>query len=601
MPKPRTVRSRLLLAAAVAALPLLAAGRAFAQLPAGQDGRAADANPRVGSGGFNTTQNPPNYIIDRIQNGNRIITGNVTGFDHFRGQRPYTDPREFRGNVGTQTSDDFIRRSAGAPQAYSSNPLSNIGVSQPFYGGRLANPSLLPEGFVQQGVTGTFTPTPTNPPQTDRNRIDARLGSSIRPFDLMLPGQVDPQTGLPQMLTASPLLGVRQVDFANPNDRSFLAYWSSLRQENALSRLNLDARTVQKLRDELSETAPGIAPRTNDVPGVNQADTPPRNPNQIKADTVTPFETPENRNIGESINSTTIGGQPLNNTVRPEGSTVRRLIVPARRQSSQYAELEKRLARYYTQEMETDEQRNREFLAELRAYQAQAPNALGPNFERMSKAVADRAAASNANRGGPAFRPPPTKIESLAAGVQQPGLANLLKRAEEQLQAGKFVDAMKQYQAAADLAPNNRLALIGLANAELGAGFYQTAERHLRAAYAGDPVLTLAQFDLQKMIGQERLQKIVQDLKQAATKNERDAGLPLLLAYLAYNTANEGQARVYLDLAENRSANKRDPVLQLLRTHWHLPADGAGEGPATRPVGGDNATRPPVPMPDANK
>jgi hypothetical protein len=596
-------RSNILLAAAVAALPLLAiTSPASAQVPAGQDGRAADANPRVGSGGFNTANNPPNYIIDRIQNGNRIITGNVTGFDHFRGIRPYTDPREFRGNVGTQTSDDFIRRSSGVPQSYSANPLPNINTSQPFYGGRLANPSLLPEGFVQQGVTGTYTPTGAQPPQADRNRIDARISSSIRPFDLMLPGQVDPDTGLPQMITASPLLGVRAIDFANPNDRSFLAYWTSLRQENALSRLHLDPRTVQKLRDELSDVAPGVAPNTNDIPGVNQPNTP-RNPNQIKADTVTPFETPENRNIGESINSTTIGGQPLTNTVRQEGSTVRRLVVPPRRQSSQYAELEKRLARYYSEQLETDEQRNREFLTELRAYQqGQAANAPGPDFSRISRALADRAAASNANRGGPAFRPPPTRVESIAAGIQQPGLASLLKRAEEQLQNGKYVDAMKQYQAAADLAPNNRMILIGLVNAELGAGFYQTAERHLRAAFAGDPVLTLAQFDLQKMIGQERLGKIVQDLKAAAQKNERDPGLPLLLAYLAYNTPQtEAQAKIYLDLAEKRAGNQRDPVLQLLRTHWHLPADGAGEGPATRPAAADNVPPPLVPAPDGNK
>src|SRR5213075_612432 len=64
---------------------------AFAQQRVGEEGRALDANNRV---------------------------GNVTGGREFRGNVPYTDPREFRGNVDSADFDRFISGSAGAPRAY---------------------------------------------------------------------------------------------------------------------------------------------------------------------------------------------------------------------------------------------------------------------------------------------------------------------------------------------------------------------------------------------------------------------------------------------------------------------------------------------------
>ena len=89
----------------------------------------------------------------------------------------------------------------------------------------------------------------------------------------------------------------------------------------------------------------------------------------------------------------------------------------------------------------------------------------------------------------------------------------------------------------------------------------------LKHAMAMDPVLTMAQYDLKAMMGQDRLETIVKDLKEVAVRQANDPTPPLLLAYLAYNTDNKEQAGVYLDLAQQR-AGGQDPFIKLLKTHW---------------------------------
>ena len=149
------------------------------------------------------------------------------------------------------------------------------------------------------------------------------------------------------------------------------------------------------------------------------------------------------------------------------------------------------------------------------------------------------------------------------------------------MKEGKFGPALDQYQAAAQLAPNNSMVLLGQANAELAIGFYRKAEQHIRFALRNDPVLMMAQFDLKGMLGEEKLNAVVKDLKDIAFKQDRDEGVAVLLAYIAYNTGNEPGASVYLDLAQKRSAG-RDDFPRILRQHWDLPA---AAGPATQPAG----------------
>ena len=80
------------------------------------------------------------------------------------------------------------------------------------------------------------------------------------------------------------------------------------------------------------------------------------------------------------------------------------------------------------------------------------------------------------------------------------------------------------------------------------------------------------------MLGEQRLQTVVRDLKEVAKRDEREARPLFLLAYIAYNTGHEQNAEAYLDLADKRSGGK-DNFYTLLRNNWSLPG-----GAATQPA-----------------
>jgi tetratricopeptide (TPR) repeat protein len=171
----------------------------------------------------------------------------------------------------------------------------------------------------------------------------------------------------------------------------------------------------------------------------------------------------------------------------------------------------------------------------------------------------------------PKEKPKPIRITSFAAGVQARGLADLMQNAEALMKEGKYSSAIRQYEAAEQVAPNNGLILIGRATAELGASFYRRADTSLREAFLLDQSMMLAQYDLRQMIGDDRLQFVVRELKDLANKEPQNPSPLFLLAFIAYNTGNEVNAAGFLDQADKRAAGN-DAVIKMVREHWALPA-----------------------------
>lgn len=570
-------KSKVILIAAISSLSIFTISPVIAQVHVGQNGGALDANSRVGSGGYNAQQLPPSAYLNI---GNQIVTGNVTGGKEFRGQIQYTDPNDFRGNIASQQVDRFIAGSVGTPQW--NQPAQQPGVAQPFYGRALASPT--PAGFTQNPGTGTYSYTPAAAPNAMDLRIDGRM-LAPQATNMLIAGPVDAKTNGQTVLSGSPLFGVRQLRVGEAPDMQFINNYSGFRQDTAIDRLQLDPEAIQKLQDEL-EKASG----------------------RINSAVLKPFEAPETSALSpKPLDSSIKNPRPVND-VRPEGSDTRRLVVPPQDQSSQYGELQKRLNRYYTDRLETDEDRNREFLKQLRAKEAADKAATGrpnpfdpakgpgiapeplprgalpsatPDYGKIARELAD-SPVKKPQPDNPKdivkslIRPKPVKITSLATGVQAQGLANFLKQAETLMKEGKFSSALDQYEAAGRVAPNNPLVWLGQAHAQLGAGYFAKAELSLRRALSADPVLTMAQFDLRAMIGEDRLDAIVKDLKESAKQHEKDPGLPLLLGYVAYNTGNEAQATVYLTEAEKRAGSK-DRFFKILWTHWALPDQPAAQ------------------------
>src|SRR5437763_13238481 len=123
-----------------------------------------------------------------------------------------------------------------------------------------------------------------------------------------------------------------------------------------------------------------------------------------------------------------------------------------------------------------------------------------------------------------------------------------MKTPEDLMRQGKFISALDQYDSAQQVAPNYAVAVLGRANAELGASYYTRSEIDLRQAFTQDPSLLEGQFDLRGMLGEDRLAFLVKDLKEIVNREKTKPGPVFLLAYIMYNTGNERLAAGYLDL-----------------------------------------------------
>lgn len=593
--KSKQTRS-ILAAAALASVPALialTASPAPAQHRVGDDGHALDANNRIGSGGYNRGRDVPYRV-----SGNQIVTGNVTGGREFRGPVGYTDPQAFRGPTAGNPSDRFVRDSSGSPTSFA--PEVDLTRPMPYYGSSRAVAP--PPGFTREGFSGGYVPAPE---VTHRAIGDERLGvvtsvppANIAPMpgELLLPGPVDPTTQSPTFLSASPLYGVRRFNVESPSDRYFLSNYTNAGAARGAN--VLDERTIRKYRDELNSSlvpqpgqnqsgdqAQGQQPQGQPRQGTDSAQPQPLNSGQ-RLDAP---QAPGDQRLAGQFTNPNYAGNPADTGQGQRN----RLLVPPEQQSTQYAELHRRLERTNQDRQLNDAEANRQFQELRRAQQGKdQDNAAGENpyMQRPQAPQAQQPAPVVGDQGEspkpaerPAQHPAPLAIDSLAKGVEAQGLSNLLKQAESLMAEGKFAAALDQYDAAQQVAPNNPMILLGRANAELGAGFYSRAEAHIREAILTDPAILVGQYDLKKFIGNDRLQKVVSELKEIARTEQSQTTPVFLLSWIAYNTGNARQAAGYLDLAEKRMG-RPDAIYRVMREVWQLPAASAEPEAATNPA-----------------
>jgi hypothetical protein len=579
------------------------------------DGRALDANPRSGSGGQNEAARDRS---GQAVTGNQIITGNVTGGRQFRGPVPYSDPGSFRGiTAGSFTSDRFVRESAGTPSRY----RGDVDLNRPtaFYGsGRAAPP---PVGYVPtSGNTGGYVPTgdAVAQPNYELNRTySPSLDSTFRSAELIMPATDG--SNQESVMTASPLYGVR-VWRAGESPNDFLAgERQNQGNANPADRFRADPNSIQRMRDELNRTGQGPEGNRADDQGTGDAQQGEgggvrglerslnQSPRTGAADEST--SSAGGGSVAAGQMSSTLGSGAIGSSVNTGQSIRRNLVVAPERQTPQLA----RLRRAYERRQgaaTSDAQAARQFNNEIRAQRtpaggaaAPAPRAGGGAGLRSGAgatpppAPGDAALPPETPAPAPAPAPgdapttlpdaaapqpqqpavpdaPPEKIESIAEGVEAKGLRDVLKSAEDLMREQKFAAALEKYDVARQVAPNNSLITMGRANAELAASYYRRAEQSLREAVGRAPELVVAQFDLKALVGPERLQVLVRDLKEIADNDKQVARPMILLAYIAYNTGNEAQAGEYLTAAEQRAGGD-DALLSAWRKNWTLPKGAA--------------------------
>lgn len=552
------------LLAAVAALPLLVnVGSSMGQERIGGDGRLLDANNQVGSGGSNG--DPGSRQVTKAT-GNDIVTGNVTGGREFRGNVPYSDPRAFRGGTAGTSVDRFIAASAGAATPYqtdnSYNAYTNGG--QAFYGSsRGVN---APMGSQEIGSTGAYIPAPD---VTQRQLSDQRLGDVLgvpqgaqQPIGGNPIGGVNNNPYLPNSLDGNSLYGM-------PN--------AMLQNTGASSANSLMQRRDQQLttmRQELinSSDDADLTHQSTDLTG--QA-------------------------LDQTPGNGTSAQQPLSGSTNTQQSTRQNMALPpAIKQSTQYAEMQRRLDAARMGRPKTDVDAARE-LAETRrlldkAGTGQLPTPTTPANPNLPQnpvpstpapqtpanpqiPAATPSTPAPARPTGPLVVPDdkrvvePLQIKSLAEGIKAEGLHDTLAKAEQNVREGQYLAALDGYDTAEQVAPNNPLVQMGKANALLGGFYFARAEATYRQAYSTDPALLMAQYDLRTMIGEERLAKVVKQLKTIANTEKNDPQAMFLLAYIAYNTGSEELAGQYLRVIQQQD-KRPDPVINAMLQYWKLPA-----------------------------
>jgi len=380
------------LTAAVAAIPLVGfTSDAAAQYRVNADGRALDANPRIGSGGTNTQTGVNNTV-----NGNDIVTGNVSGGKGFRGDVPYRSARDFRGAAPGGTSmDDFIKRSSSAADTETIGSPYRV---TSFYGSaRTVDP---PPGFQPAALgTGAFVPPPTGIVNRSLTGIsgDSRIGATElgqpgmsdlpTPGQLLLPGPVDPTAGQ-QYISATPLTGIRQV---GANDVGTTGTLTNTQYNPSNGRLT--AQQIQQMRDELNTAsqneplAPQPQPQQQQQQPGNTNGGPNNNGNNGNNGSNNGAAGSGAGNTGatriqgaEAITGASpvnpiAGAQPVNTAIAPtmggstDQSTRLRLLAPPQQQSGLYAQLLKRHEESVANQNVSDEQAARDFNAVQRAQQ----------------------------------------------------------------------------------------------------------------------------------------------------------------------------------------------------------------------------------------
>ena len=567
----QTQRARWILSAVLAGMPLAIGSLSVqAQQQQPQTGRALDANNRIGSGGTNTYRPPPSAGVY----GNNLVNGTLGEGKQFHGSTGSVDATSFRGFTPGTSTDNFVRDSAGVGVPNTPPPVP--GVATPYYGAsRFAAPSQ--SGFVQNPIGTGYVSGLPNVVQSNDVRLGAHLdaqpyGQIPRAGELLLPGQIDPTSNQPTVLSASSLTGIRQLNASDATDASFLRRFTGTRQDNLLERIQLNTSDMQRMREEL-RLAPGLKGTGTEVgPDASSAG----QASPVARPLGQPFEAPASPSIANKPMVHLVESNPYGASITSDQGQYNRLVGSPAQQSDQYNELKKRLERFQTNRKSTAEIGADQFNADMKA-RREAETKAAANTKKPADVIKNPTDPKLGSETKPETKPDPLSVKSMTAGVNGKGLKEMLTKAESLMKDGKFTSAIDQYAAAEQVAPNQPLIWVGRANAELGAAYYNRAEAHLKDAFKSDEALLMAQYDLRTFLGEERMLSVIKDLKEIASADQKSATPVFLLAYIAYNTGNERKAAGYLDLAEKRTDGK-DPAYKLLREHWSLPTNDAPGG-----------------------
>jgi hypothetical protein len=539
--------------AIVAATALIWAGPASAQVRQIQGGSVLDANPQVGSGGYNGVRPVASGI-----NGNLIVTGNVTGGRAFQGFSPIGNPSTLQTNVGSGTLSNFVRDSVGLP-----------GV---------------------QGGLSPYTPRPYfDLPQTAIS-TGAVQAQSVLPRDVTgayRAGQGQFQTPVATLSgTRSTSLYAGQLPYAAPGwtpagigmfNPDIVATTPGQISPNPLQPYTVTGpAAVSEATGRPSQTGPQA-----DLPGMPPAELPVQ-PGRVElpdrfgrvepSEQTGPLDSrPEQATVAQlsGLDGQTAPPQAEPSSGLPTtGQTDSTLLVQMRQQ---YSEGQPGTADNAGQPQQPITQKQMQPLDMSVATASRRPSdetrllqpGAGQDRERM-QAQREQASQLVAER----LRSP---IRSLA-GQRQTQVDRLLAQAEEQMRKGDYYRASATYSGVLTAAPDNALAWLGRANALLAAGEYIQAHVALSQGIEQFPQLLSFDFDLPALLGNKDIVDVRRAELEKMLATRSDYRMRFLLGYLEYYSGLQD-----IGLQTMQQAAKEAPADSIVpKAHEVLKGRGAG-------------------------
>jgi len=299
-------------------------------------------------------------------------------------------------------------------------------------------------------------------------------------------------------------------------------------------------------------------------------------------------DSPVNKPVSQSpLSPNSVTQQPLPNGAMGTGESYRVNYTIPTVPNTVVTELEKRLQQAGGGET-TDQQAMQQFHNQVPVIPGTGTPATRPGTPLDALPTpADRQntpKAPGVNPAAPAGNPPaaapqgqapkhvePLAVDTFSKGVGSPTLAGMLRNAEADMKQGKFNDAIEKFTMAQQASPNDSMIALGRANAALGAANYRTAEAQFRQAFGTRPALLMGKYDLNAMIGQDRLKTITTELTDLSKREPQETMAPFLLAYIDYNTGKESDAVTELNEVAKRQGQP-DGVVKSMLQRWGGPA-----------------------------
>ena len=543
-----------------AGLILALAGHAAAQPVMTQYGRALDANPNVIAGRYNSVRRA-NPAFD----GNRLVTGQVTGGFHFRGAAGYAAANQLRLDLPSARLDDFVRSSAGAGQIGSGRTYGPSAYLSPSR--TVLAPSAITGGLNQPGSS---VPRATYvPPPSARQLYDDAM-AAYKP--------ILPNTG--NQLRINPLI---QPQVA-PDEAMFL--------KTPKTSAELETRAYRPAASPLFGIV-GRQDQQGPAEGEEQAE---------------PGERPEEKLRPKSRLDWQVEGVPGQSKTRS----------PSDKEKTPLEALKAgpELLPGLGQDVFLDLLRT---LREARQPEGEVPAGSGAKTGREPQPALPGARAAE-QRPGPAV--PQKLVERIRGQIVIHSLAGTgrdlfnmrMSKAQSALTNGRYYDAAGHYRVAAVLNRGNPLASIGLSLALFAANEPMTSAYHLHRALSQTPPMMEPRVNVKRLLGKKVVEIRIAELESGLSEKGAPPDLSLLCLAAFIRAGNDqpdkaaAHAQRLASLAEKRMTelrgelaaahekgpNEVDRIKGLLAAHELFVAyskclRGAGKAqaaPTTRPAAG---------------